>query len=41
MRANTKFQLKQSEEYRIEGFKKEFRRILLELKNQELMQSDH
>ena len=35
-RAASKFTLKESEIYRIEGFKKEFRRVLTDLKNQEL-----
>lgn len=34
--ANSKHKNKESEEYRIEGFKKEFRRVLMDLKNQEM-----
>lgn len=38
MKANTKFRNKESDEHRIEGFRKEFYQNLLEIKNREQMQ---
>ena len=35
MRANTKFRNKESDELRIEGFKKEFRKTLQDIKNRQ------
>lgn len=35
MKANTKFRNKESDELRIEGFKKEFRKTLQDIKNRQ------
>ena len=38
LKANTRFRNKESDEHRIEGFRKEFYQNLLEIKNREQMQ---